>query len=101
LLARGQPGAPEEHEALSPVASPCPTARRGRDVSADQLMWATAKQVLRIADSTDEPLDLSREERRQLGERLISHGWSYREISSALDVPTTTLHRWLAEDTDV
>jgi transposase-like protein len=70
-------------------------------VSADQLIWATAKQVLGLADSTDEPADLSREERRQLGERLISHGWSYREISSALDVPTTTLHRWLAEDTDV
>jgi len=38
-----------------------------------------------------------RDRLRAEADRLRGEGWSYREIGAALGVPTTTLHRWLAD----
>jgi hypothetical protein len=67
----------------------------------DPAMWRSAMEQADITPRDQHPAALSREARRAIAEELLVAGWSYREISSAVDVPTTTLHRWLAEDTDV
>jgi len=67
----------------------------------DPAMWRPAMEEAAVTPRNQHPAAFSREARRAIAEELLVAGWSYREISSALDVPTTTLHRWLAEDTDV
>jgi transposase-like protein len=67
----------------------------------DPAMWLSAMEEAAVTPRNQHPAAFSREARRAIAEELLVAGWSYREISSALDVPTTTLHRWLAEDTGV
>ncbi len=61
-------------------------------------MWWRAQRVLAEPSLPEDPHVLDREMRRGLAEELQEAGWSYRDISAALDLPTTTLHRWLTDD---
>jgi hypothetical protein len=58
--------------------------------------WEQARVVLGDSNLPEEVGALDRGQRREIAETLIGSGWSYRQMSQALDVPTTTLHRWLS-----
>jgi hypothetical protein len=63
----------------------------------DPELWRRARGVVE-SDDVEDPTDLPRGRRRAIAERLLDAGWPYRQISSAVDIPVTTLHRWLADD---
>ncbi len=62
----------------------------------DPESWIKAKAALDAPSLPASPRELDRETRRLLAEQLLEVGWSFRQMASALAIPTTSLHRWLA-----
>jgi hypothetical protein len=66
-------------------------------VNVDPTMWRAAVDELGLEAAPTDPGELDRGSRIDLAEELQAAGWSFRDMSAALGVPTTTLHRSLSD----
>jgi hypothetical protein len=61
----------------------------------DARVWNEARLVLGNPNLPADPRSLDLDARLRLADDLLDAGWTYRRMSSATAIPTTTLHRRL------
>lgn len=61
----------------------------------DARVWSEARLVLGNPNLPADARSLDRDARLRLADDLLDAGWTFRRVSSATAIPTTTLHRRL------